>query len=173
MITSDQLHLIIPYSSSQNRTLYIDHLNSAMAEYEINTPLRQAAFISQLAHESGSLNYVKELADGKKYEGRIALGNTVKGDGVKYKGRGLIQITGRANYQKLSDAFKVDFMNAPEKLEDPEFAVKSACWFWTTHGLNDLADKKDFLSITKKINGGTNGLAERETFYKKALEVIK
>ncbi|CAI8794283.1 putative chitinase [Pseudomonas chlororaphis] len=104
------------------------------------------------------------------------LGNTpeVDGDGQKYRGRGLIQVTGRANYQACSEALFGDsrLLNTPELLENPVYAALSAGWFWQRAGLNSLADKGDFLTITKRINGGTNGLVDREALYERALKVL-
>ncbi|WP_212590530.1 glycoside hydrolase family 19 protein [Williamwhitmania taraxaci] len=138
-----------------------------MANFEISTPLRIRHFIAQLAHESGSFQYVREIASGNAYEGRKDLGNVNAGDGVKFKGRGLIQITGRANYEKCSLALFGDrrLLDNPELLELPDNAVKSAAWFWQSHGLNALADKDDIRAITKRINGGYNGLVDRMAFY--------
>ena len=152
--------------------VFIGYLNAAMDEFEINTPLRQAAFIAQVGHESGELRYVKELATGKAYEGRKDLGNTQDGDGPRFKGRGLIQITGRYNYRKISNALSIGCEMRPELLESRENACRSAAWFWATNGLNELADKEDFLRITKRINGGTNGLEDRQRLYELAKAVL-
>ncbi len=173
MITIEQLKAIMPHSVSLKRNNFIEPINEAMREFNINTRLRICAFLAQIAHESASLNYVEEIASGSAYEGRKDLGNIHEGDGVRFKGRGLIQITGRANYLEVSKAFGMDFISNPELLESYEYAVKSAAWFWARHGLNELADIPDFLKITKVINGGKNGLASRESFYNKALEIIK
>jgi putative chitinase len=100
------------------------------------------------------------------------LGNKVNGDGFKYRGRGLIQVTGRANYAACGEALGLDLINRPELLEQPQYAAMSAAWFWSFRGLNTLADQSDFLKITKRINGGTNGLADRQALYDKALKVL-
>ena len=166
----------MPYASSANINKYLHELIKLMPQFGINTPLRQAHFIAQLAHESGSLNYVKELASGQAYEGRKDLGNINKGDGIKYKGRGLIQITGRHNYTLFQNYLggAPDIMTHPEYLEQPHLAVMVSCWFWKTHGLNELADKDSFVTITKIINGGTNGINERKAFLIRAKkELIK
>jgi|SRR5882762_9750626 len=170
-MTPDQLHLIYPQGGA-NVDKFIDPLNAAMVEFEINTKARQAAFIAQVGHESGQLRYVKELASGASYDGRADLGNTQPGDGVRYKGRGLIQITGRANYTALMLALDVDCIDHPEVVEEPVNACRSAAWFWKTHGLNELADAGDFIKITRRINGGLNGLQDRQQLYAKALENI-
>lgn len=151
---------------------FIDPLNAAMEEFGINTPARQRSFLAQIAHESGQLRYTQEIASGIRYEGRKDLGNTQKGDGVKYKGRGLIQVTGRANYTKCMMALDIDCVEHPELLEEPINACRSAAWFWKSHGLNELADLGDQTKVTKRINGGTNGLAERLMFYDNARKVI-
>lgn len=173
MITYDILKKIAPYGISSRVQSFVDPLNQAMRDWEINTRARVCAFLAQLAHESASFNYVEEIASGQAYEGRKDLGNIHPGDGVKFKGRGLIQITGRANYEACSKALGLDLLNKPELLEDPVYAAQSAGWFWKTRGLNELADMGGFKKITRVINGGYNGLASREEFHKKALEVIK
>jgi putative chitinase len=143
-----------------------------MALYDIGTPARQAAFLAQVGHESGRLGYVKELwgpTDAqRRYEGRNDLGNTQTGDGFKYRGRGLIQITGRANYSTAADALNEPLIDFPEILEQPDIAALSAAWFWNSHGLNALADAGSFETITRRINGGTNGLADRKVLWASA-----
>lgn len=171
MITIDQLRLVMPHARSKV-ILYADGLNDAMEEWEINTPRRQAAFLAHIAHESGELRYVEELASGDAYEGRKDLGNTEPGDGRLYKGRGLIQITGRANYASCSDALGVDFIADPQLLESPANACRSAAWFWTTHGCNELADSDNFRKITLRINGGLNGYEDRLAYWELAKEAI-
>lgn len=169
MLSLAQLKACMPYASDKNLNLFLAPLNSAMTTYEINTMRRIAAFIAQLEHESGSLQYVKELTDGKAYETGTALGkmlgNTQLGDGPRYKGRGLIQITGRANYTKLTQALGVDFVTKPELLEQPTYAALSAAWFWHSRGLNELADDDNYVTITKRINGGLNGWSQRLQFW--------
>ena len=107
-----------------------------------------------------------------RYEGRADLGNTVAGDGSKYRGRGLIQITGRANYKACGEALALDLINYPELLEKPQHACMSAAWFWASRGLNTLADAGQFDTITRRINGGQNGAADRQALYAKALKVL-
>lgn len=146
-------------------TIWADPLSAAMALYGIDTPIRQAAFLAQIGHESGRLIYVRELwgptTAQAGYEGRADLGNTQTGDGFKYRGRGLIQITGRANYTTAGTALCLDLIGQPQLLEQPDNAALSAAWFWNTHGLNDLVDAGAFETITRRINGGLNGLADR------------
>ena len=166
MITKDFLIKVMP--NVRNLDLIFPYLLEGLNCYEINTPLRENHFIAQVAHESGEFRYLKEIASGKAYEGRKDLGNLYKGDGMRYKGRGLIQITGRSNYRELSKSFGVDFVLHPELLETPQYAVLSACWFWKSRGLNRLADVNDFLRITRRINGGTNGIQHRQIYLDRA-----
>lgn len=161
MITFEQLKKCSPYTNLKRLDLIYPLLLKTLERYEIYTPLRAAHFLSQIIHESGSFKYTKEIADGSAYEGRKDLGNTQKGDGVRYKGRGMIQITGRANYKAYSNYTKIDFVNNPQKLEELKHAIDSAGWFWKTRNLNELADKDDVVAITKRINGGKNGLDSR------------
>ncbi|MCF5708690.1 glycoside hydrolase family 19 protein, partial [Pseudomonas syringae] len=159
---------------------FVPALNTAMGKYQIITRERIAAFIAQVGHESGQLRYVRELGGSEylsKYDtGKLAerLGNTPEadGDGQFYRGRGLIQITGRANYAECGEALALDLISHPELLEQPEHAAMSAAWYWSSRGLNSLADKGEFLLITKRINGGTNGLADRQALHKRALELL-
>lgn len=170
MISKAELLRIMPYAASR-ADVFLTPLNDTMEEYSISTPLRMAAFLAQLAHESGEFRYVEELASGAAYEGREDLGNVSPGDGQRFKGRGLIQITGRSNYLKCSEALFGDdrLLNEPDLLRAPVYAVACAGWFWDTHHLNGLADKKDFRGITRVINGGYNGYADRVKYYERAL----
>ncbi|WP_395607319.1 glycoside hydrolase family 19 protein [Pseudomonas sp. B22129] len=174
-ITEQQLLQILP-SAGRQAGVFVSALNTAMNRYAIVGTLRVAAFIAQVGHESGQFRWVREIwgptAQQLSYEGRGDLGNTVTGDGSKYRGRGLIQITGRANYKACGEALGLDLINKPEFLEQPQYATMSAAWFWSTRGLNTLADQKDFTKITKRINGGLNGQAARQALYDKALQVL-
>ena len=172
LLTVDQLNKVMPLAGRRVEIFY-PHVAATLVEFEINTPHRIAAFLAQLAHESGELRYVEELASGAAYEGRKDLGNTEIGDGVRYKGRGLIQITGRSNYWQVSNFFGIEFINEPELLSRPEWAARSAGWFWSSRKLNVLADAQDFRAITKKINGGYNGYPDREKYYKAALAIYR
>lgn len=158
---------------------YLPYLKEYMEAYGINTKNRQAMFIAQIAHECGELRYTREIwgptAAQKGYEGRKDLGNTSQGDGKRFMGRGLIQITGRANYAKCSQALigtPSTFLDTPDLLSTPRYAVETACWFWANKGLNALADTGNFLAVTKKINGGTNGLAERQHYWERAKNIL-
>ncbi|MDC5413991.1 glycoside hydrolase [Acinetobacter baumannii] len=124
--------------------------------------LRFAHFIAQLAHESGNFRYMEEIASGAAYEGRKDLGNVMAGDGVKFKGRGPIQLTGRANYRNYGRALGIDFESHPELVATPSIGLLVACKFWVNNGLNELSDRDDMLTITRRINGGTNGLDSRK-----------
>ena len=151
-------------------------IDMAAPDFDINTPARMAAFLAQVGHESGGLHWLTELwgptAAQARYEGRIDLGNTQPGDGYKYRGRGLIQITGRANYQAAGYALATDFIESPELLAEPDYAVRSAMWFWQSHGLNQLADAGNFEKITRIINGGLNGEDERLALWDAAKGVL-
>lgn len=171
MITLEQLIKIMPYAKARAST-FLPFINAAMEEFGINTKLRQTAFLAQIGHESGQLRYVKELASGSAYEGRRSLGNNMPGDGEKYKGRGLIQVTGKINYTAVMLALNLDCLEHPEVLETPENATRTAAWWWKEHGCNEMADTGDFLAITKRINGGTNGLEDRQALYKEAKRVL-
>lgn len=171
-ITANQLKAIMPRCKHPS---YLKNINAAMKEGSINTCNRKAAFLAQLAHESGELVYMEELASGTAYEGRKDLGNTHKGDGKRFKGRGPIQLTGRANYRAAGKALHLDLENHPEQVKMPEVGFRTAVWFWTTHKLNALADQKtlaSFRMITKRINGGTNGQAAREKYWARAKKTL-
>ncbi len=172
IITKDDLKTIMPNASASALDRFTEPINTTLGKYLINTPARMAAFLAQIAHESGQLIYTRELASGSAYEGRKDLGNIQPGDGKKFKGRGLIQITGRHNYEMLSMVLGVDFVSNPELLEGAVYATDSAGWFWQTHGLNEIADRGDFKLITKRINGGYNGLPERLEFWERAKKVL-
>lgn len=151
-------------------------LTDAMSEYEINTKDRMAAFMAQILHESGMLRYTKEIwgpsAAQVRYEGRKDLGNTEPGDGKRFMGRGLIQTTGRNNYKNTGDALGIDLLSNPEMLETTVLATRSAGWFWKNRGLNELADSGKFETITRRINGGINGLEDRERLFDIARRVF-
>jgi putative chitinase len=174
-ITEQQLLQILP-NARRNAGVFVPALNTAMGRYGIVGALRVAAFIAQVGHESGQLRWVREIWGPTKqqagYEGRADLGNTVPGDGSKYRGRGLIQITGRANYAECGEALGLDLVNQPTLLEQPQHAAMSAAWFWSTRGLNTLADQGQFVKITRRINGGLTGQDDRQALYNKVLEVL-
>ena len=174
-ITQQQLLQILP-SAGPVASVFVPVLNAAMVRYQIIGSKRVAAFIAQIGHESGQLKYVKEIwgptAAQARYEGRKDLGNIVTGDGSKYRGRGLIQITGRANYMACREALGIDLIKQSELLEKPQHACMSAAWFWASRGLNTLADAGRFDQITQRINGGQNGAEDRQALYARALKVL-
>lgn len=136
--------------------------------FEINTTLRQAHFLAQCAQESDGFRTTREYASGAEYEGRKDLGNTQAGDGVRFKGRGLIQTTGRHNYVEGRDALGVDIVSHPELAEKFPLAGLLAGLYWHKHGCNALADEDDVVAVTKRVNGGTNGLLSRKTYLARA-----
>ena len=180
-MTLAQLQQVYPRARSL-AGVFISSLNLAMLNRQINTPQRAAAFLAQIGHESGELHYVRELGSDQyltKYDtGSLAarLGNTPEadGDGQKYRGRGLIQITGRRNYLACSQALFGDdrLLLQPQLLEQPQWACESAAWFWQSNGLNELADKGQFTTITRRINGGLNGLDDRLHLWARAKAVL-
>jgi len=125
-----------------------------------------AAFLAQCAHESAKFTTTKEFADGSKYEGRVDLGNINPGDGVKYKGRGFIQITGRANYTQAAKDLGIDLVNHPELAERPDVATKVSLWYWKTRVQPKISNFTNTKAVTKKVNGGVNGLQQRTTLTK-------
>lgn len=185
MLTPEQFKAAMPNASEANRLKYLPSMNDGMAKFGIHTAQRQAMFLAQVAHESGNLHYVEELASGAAYENRKDLGNLEKEalnaahakgttTGKFYKGHGLIQVTGFYNHKKCGEALKVDAVNDPQILASARYAAMSAAWFWGTHGCNEFADQGDFKAVTKRINGGYNGLADRLAHWelaKKALGV--
>ena len=203
MITQEQMVQALHGVSEDTVEKYYDGLVKAMEEFEINTPLRIAAFLAQVAHESGNFRAVHEnlnyKAEGlqkifhkyfpdaetaneyarqpekianRVYANRMGNGDEASGDGWRYCGRGLIQLTGKSNYTACGEDLGVDLHENPEYLETPEGAARSAAWFWDSRDLNDLADEKNIKEITKKINGGYIGLEEREKNYEHALSVL-
>lgn len=169
----------------------VEWINTTCPQYQIDTPQEYAHFLAQACHETDHFKTLREYASGKAYEGRIDLGNTRPGDGVRFKGRGIFQTTGRANYTQLGlKKGKRDFfVNSPQLLEQPEYAVWSACEYWSSRNLNDAANHSDddllkkkyrgnvidvspveFISIT--INGGYNGMDDRKKYYARAKSIL-
>lgn len=159
-MTPEDLQAAMPFSGARSH-VYAKPLGDAMFEFGITTPQRRSAFLAQIAHESGSLRYVLELASGDAYEGRADLGNVRPGDGRRFKGRGLMQITGRANYGKCAIALGMDLLTRPELLELPVGACRSAGWYWQIRNLNAFADRDEFGALTKAINGGYTHIDDR------------
>ncbi len=181
MITEQQLKQICITNNGRAKAAeYAALLNEILPKWEINTPARIAMFLSQTLHESMEFLFLKELGNKAyfdKYDtGQLAknLGNTpqVDGDGYLYRGRGLIQITGKDNYQKCSHALQLPLIQKPELLEMPRNAIESACWYWHVKGLNKHADKGGITACSIAVNGGTNGLDKRKAYWYKALTVL-
>lgn len=172
MVTDDELRQIMPNCAAAKRADYLPFIQQAMAEFDITSYLRETAFLAQLAHESGELRYMEEIASGAAYEGRANLGNTQPGDGKRFKGRGPIQLTGRANYKRYGDLLGLDLVNNPTIAATKEVGFRIAGQYWKLNGLNELADQQQFKAITKKINGGYNGLDDRIKYYERAKKVM-
>lgn len=189
-ISERSLFLILTYPQITEQMLlarcarWVTPLNEAMAKFAITTPARAAHFLGQLAHESGRFAFVRELwgptAAQRGYEGRRDLGNTEPGDGFRYRGRGLIQVTGRANYRDVGKALGVDLITHPELLERPETAALASAWWWQANGLNELADIGNIDHVSDRINrgrvtrqvGDSNGYLERKLLTERALRVL-
>lgn len=165
MISTVHLAAAMPHATADNVAKFFKPINDTFDRYTISTPMRQAVFLAQIAVESGSLRYVREIADGSAYEGRLDLGNTEAGDGKRFPGRGLGQITGRANYARCGIALGLDLVEQPELLEQPEYAALSAGWYWSIHGLSAIADAHKFGTACKVWNGGYIGLDDRIDHY--------
>lgn len=202
LIDEIQLKDCLPEASDQAIANFTQAIDDTLQEFDISTPQRIAAFLAQVGHESGSLKFIKEnlnysaqgltktfpkyftpeLANqyqrnpeaiaNRVYANRMGNGPEESGDGWAFRGRGLIQVTGRTNYQACGDFLGVDLISDPSYLESPEGAARSAGWYWTSRNLNALADVGDMKQITKKINGGFIGLEDRMKHYQHALEVL-
>ena len=173
MITKEILKQIAPASKDKIITDLEKYFDKWLSRSSINTYLRVCHFIAQCAHESDQFKTLEEYASGAAYEGRKDLGNTRTGDGKRFKGRGIIQLTGRANYAEASNDLGVDLVNNPELAEDPEISVRTAIWFWEKRKLNQFADKDDVTTITRRINGGLNGFEDRKDKLARAKRVLK
>ncbi len=175
ILTYDQLSLCFPSARKIDLFTYHDPINVCLSEFKIDTPARIAAFLAQIGHESGNFKYKEELASGEAYEGRIDLGNVNPGDGKKYKGRGLIQLTGRDNYRWASRALGINLIDNPLLATTPSISARIAGLYWDSKGLNKLADintTASFKDITKRINGGLNGWTDRLNHWERIKKVI-
>lgn len=172
MISPTQLKAAMPFAAAERIALFIQPINETFDRFGITTPIRQACWLANVAVESGSLKYVREIASGEAYEGRRDLGNTEPGDGKRFPGRGLPQITGRSNYLACGIALGLDLVAHPELLEEPSPAALSGGWFWQSRNLNRHADADNFWSVCRAWNGGTNGLDERIRSYIKARSAL-
>jgi putative chitinase len=170
-ITQQQLQQIAIYAEGQKLATYVPMLNDTMSKYSIDTPLRVAYFLSQLIHESGSFNYTTELDSGQAYEGRTDLGNTQPGDGPLFKGRGFIQLTGRANYSLYGLSLGANLVDDPD-LVATQYPADVSGWFWSNHSINALADEDNINAVTRMINGGYNGLQDRIFYLQKAKSIL-
>lgn len=174
MITETELKQFSSHTKDSMIPIVTKWFNYYCDKYEVNTPLRMAAFFAQVIHECDSFNTSEEYASGAAYEGRTNLGNIVKGDGKKFKGRGYIQVTGRSNYKSVSMYIFDDLrlLDTPELLGTPQYAMLSAFWYWDTHKLNIYADKAWMETITRRINGGLNGWTERLANYNRICDIL-
>lgn len=173
-ITETQVRRIMTKAPGERLKEFVRTFNDWNTTFGISTPLRAAHYIAQVAHETGELKWLEELSSGKQYEGRKDLGNTKPGDGVKFKGRGLLQTTGRNNYQAYAKSGYCtgDLMSHPEWLAKFPGAQKSSMFYWKSRGLNALADRDDVRGVTKRINGGYNHFPERVMYTNLAKSVF-
>lgn len=175
-LTVAQLSAAVPNLARWRAVEVCDALNAVLPDTAITTTRGLAAFLAQLGHESGSFRYLVEHASGLAYEPHTRvgakLGNTQEGDGPRYKGRGWIQLTGRANYRAAGQALGLPLEDQPELASDVATAARVAAWYWRTRGCAPLADAGDFVALTRKINGGTNGLADRQARYARACNAL-
>lgn len=176
MLTETQLRQVMPNLPPAKAAALLPHLNRAMAEYGITTTQRAAAFIAQLAHESGEFRWMEEIwgptSAQRRYEPETTLsrrlGNIEPGDGKRFKGRGPIQLTGRANYRRFGSLLGIDLVAEPSRAASPAVGFRTAALYWANRGLNALADNENFREITRRINGGFNGLADRQKYFERA-----
>lgn len=204
-ISKDQLKAVMPQATEENIERFLPALNDELPKYGVDTPLRMAHFIAQIAHESGSFKYSsenlnysakalrsvfgkyftsEEMAEEYQrqpekianivYANRMGNGDTESGEGWHYRGRGLIQLTGKDNYTACSSAIGEDLVESPDKIsDDPNISVAAACWYWNSRKLNDAADQDDVKTVTKKINGGTHGLEDRTAFLNRCKAIFE
>ena len=195
MITEQNFNEVVPDVNWNYAKKYVPLFDTVLPNYGIDTPLRKAQFLAQVAHESGGFKFVvenlnysanalynvfrkyfpnleianeyarqQEKIANKVYANRMGNGNEASGEGWKFKGRGLIQLTGKSNYQQLSEASGQNFIDKPEQVAEPEWALTSACWYWKKNNINKYADEDDVHMVTKRINGGYNGLQDRQHY---------
>jgi predicted chitinase len=167
-VNVDTLLATMPGLTRSDADRYLPLMENAMREYQITSEMRSRMWLAQCGHESGSLRYFEEIASGSAYEGRSDLGNTQPGDGTKYKGRGPIQVTGRYNYTEAAGKLSLPLVDKPQMAADPPHAFRISAWWWWAHGLNEISDTGDVTAATKRINGGTNGLSDRQSRYELA-----
>lgn len=202
LVTREQLARFFDHTPARTIDDFLEPINKTLEHFQINTPQRISMFLAQVGHESGGLKFVEEnlnyRADrlpvifpryfkdvdpnayarnpekiaNRVYANRMGNGPESSGDGYRYRGRGLIQLTGHDNYAHFAHDMGMAVEDAVEYLKTPEGAAMSAGWFWATHGLNEIADRGDILLATKRINGGTIGLADRKAHYEEALHIF-
>lgn len=163
---------IAPNSREEIIGPLVGYLNKYMPKYGVDNYLRVCHFLAQAAHEAASFRTLEEYASGAAYEGRKDLGNTQRGDGVRYKGRGIFQLTGRANYRDIGKKIGMDLENNPELAESPEVSVLTALEYWRSRNLSTLADADNVELITRRINGGLNGFEDRKKYLARCKQVI-
>lgn len=167
--SAENLHTVFPYANQEYLQILTEN-DDILNKFEINTPSRVSHFLAQVGHESAGFKYVRELGNRayfQRYEGRADLGNNRPGDGYTYRGRGFIQLTGRANYKRYGEYLNLDLVNNPELAADPQVALLIAAKYWSIKNLNQFADRDDINTITKRINGGYNGLQDRKRYLQK------
>ncbi|GIV61139.1 MAG: lysozyme [Rhodothermaceae bacterium] len=176
MLRADTLAEMITPAPAALAGRFVEAINATMARYAIDTYRRESHFLAQVLHESGRLRYTEELwgptPAQQRYEGRADLGNTRPGDGFRFRGRGLIQLTGRANYTAYSRDTGIDYVGDPDALAEPLAAADVAGWFWHRHRLNALADRNDVYALTRRINGGLNGIMDRIALLRRVRTVL-
>lgn len=181
MLNESDLHAVMPGARASRIAELLDPINVVLEQYEINTLARRAAFLATVAHETAQLTYLSEIwgptSSQRRYDPPSSLaarlGNTKVGDGKRFRGRGLLMLTGRDNYQRAGDALGYSLVDDPDVVEhDPRWAAATAGWFWRVNGMNKVADSEDIRAVTLVVNGGTNGLADRTWYYERAYEVL-
>jgi putative chitinase len=172
MITKDMLKKLAPTAKDEIISHLAQHLDVQLAAYDIGSYLRVCHFLAQAAHESAGFRTLEEFASGAAYEGRKDLGNNRPGDGKRYKGRGIFQLTGRANYRVMGSKLGVDLEGKPELASDPMISIKTACEYWNSRKLSIYADLDDVRTVTRLINGGYNGFDDRKLYLQRVKTII-
>lgn len=178
ILTLDQLLRISPGTPKERMETFLPHLNTYLPQYGIDTPVEVASFLAQVLHESGGFKWLREIWGPTKaqarYEGRADLGNVLQGDGKRFMGRGLIQVTGRTNYDRMSREMFKDkrLLENPDILATPEYGTLSACIYWKWRKMDLIDDDDSIREETKRVNGGYNGLSEREEYFTRAKSVL-
>jgi putative chitinase len=172
MITKDMLKKLAPTAKDEIISHLAQHLDVQLAAYDIGSYLRVCHFLAQAAHESAGFRTLEEFASGAAYEGRKDLGNNRPGDGKRYKGRGIFQLTGRANYRVMGSKLGVDLEGEPELASDPMISIKTACEYWNSRKLSIYADLDDVRTVTRLINGGYNGFDDRKLYLQRVKTII-